>query len=119
DGEGRPQRAAVAHAAEERDLVLLEAHARAPAEAQPAPGQLGLDVLDRQGQTRGQALDDHDQGLAVRLTGGQEPKHPPIVLAPPNRSEACPRRSLATDGRMWRPVATKRWGAASRPVSAR
>ena len=42
DGDRRAERAAVADAAEERDLVLLEAHPRPTAVAEPAPGQLGL-----------------------------------------------------------------------------
>ncbi len=69
------QRAAVADAAEQRDVVLLEAHARPAPEAQPPAGQLGLDLLDRDRQARGQALDDHDQGLAVGLARGEEAQH--------------------------------------------
>ena len=66
----------MADAAEERDLVLLEAHAGPTAVAEPAPRQLVLDVL-HDGQPGGQALDDHDEGLAVGLAGGQVAEHPP------------------------------------------
>ena len=44
---GEPERAAVADAAEEGHLVLLEAHAGTPAVAEPAAGQLVADLLDR------------------------------------------------------------------------
>ena len=46
-----------------------------PPVAEAPPGQLGLDVLDGEGQPGGQALDDDEQGLAVALAGGQEAQH--------------------------------------------
>ena len=52
DGHRRAERAAVADAAEQRDLVLLEAHPRPAAVAEAAAGQLALHVLDRDRQTR-------------------------------------------------------------------
>ena len=61
---GEPERLAVAHAADEGDLVLLELHARAPPEAEAAPGQLVGDVLDGELEPGGHALDDHDEGTA-------------------------------------------------------
>ena len=64
-------------AAEQRDLVLLEAHARAAPVAEATSGQLGLHVLSGDGEPGGEALDDHDERLAVRLAGGQEAKHRP------------------------------------------
>ena len=75
DGHGRPERAAVADAADQRDLVRLEAHARAAPVAEPAPGQLFADVgrLDR--QAGGQSLDHDDEGLAMGFTRGQEAQH--------------------------------------------
>ena len=75
DGHRRPERAPVADAAEQRQLVDLEALARAAAVAEAAAGQLGLDVLDRDGQPGGQALDDHHERLPVRLAGGEEAQH--------------------------------------------
>ena len=52
-------------AAEQGQLVDLEALAWATAVAETAPGQLGLDVLDGDCQPGGQALDDHDEPLPV------------------------------------------------------
>ena len=51
--------------ASSRDLVLLEAHAGTAAVAEPAAGELARDVFDRHGQPGRQALDDHDERLAV------------------------------------------------------
>ena len=72
---GRAEGAAVADAAEDRDLVLLEAHPGAPAVAEPAAGQLVLHRLLGDGQAGRQALDDDDEGPAVRLTRREEPEH--------------------------------------------
>ncbi len=65
----------MADAADERDLVGLEAHARAAPVAEPAPGQFVGDVgrLDR--QTGRQTFDDDDERTAVRLAGGQVAQH--------------------------------------------
>ena len=65
----------MADAADEGDLVLLEAHPRAPAVAQPAAGQLALHLLDRDRQPGRQPLDRHHEGAAVRLAGGEEAEH--------------------------------------------
>ena len=81
DRHRRAERAAVADAAEEPDLVLLEAHAGTAAVAEAAAGELARDVFDRDGSPAGQALDDHDERLAVRLTGGQEAQHRSTVPA--------------------------------------
>ena len=43
--------------------------------AEAAAGQLGLDVLDGDGQAGGQALDDDHERLAVRLAGGEVAQH--------------------------------------------
>ena len=75
DGHRRAERAAVADPAEQGDLVGLEAHARAAAEAEPAPGQLVGDVRRLDGQAGRQPLDDHDQGATVGFTGGQKAQH--------------------------------------------
>ena len=98
DGHRRAERAAVADAAEERQLVLLEAHPGPAAEAEPAPGQLGLDLLDGDRQPGGQALDDDDEGPAVGLAGGQEAEHGPNL---PGAGTADPWRSGGgSDGRI-------------------
>ena len=73
----------MADAAEQRELVGLEAHAGTAAVAEAAAGQLALDLLDRDGQAGGQALDDDDEGLAVGFAGGEEAEHPGMVPARP------------------------------------
>ena len=70
----------MADAAEQRQLVDLEALPRAAAVAQPAPGQLGLDVLDRHRQPSWQPLDDDDERLPVGLAGRQEAQHAATLL---------------------------------------
>ena len=72
---GRAEGAAVADPAEELDPVLLEAHAGPAAEPETAAGQLGGDVLDGDGQARGEAFHDDDERRTVRLPRGQEAKH--------------------------------------------
>ena len=47
----------MAHAAEQLDLVGFEAHARAAPVAEPPARELGRDVVDEDGEARGQALD--------------------------------------------------------------
>ena len=75
DRDRRAERAAVAHTAEELDLVGLEAHARPAAVAEPPAGELGSDVVDEDGETRGQALDDDHEGRAVGFARGQKAQH--------------------------------------------
>jgi hypothetical protein len=65
DRDRRPEGDPVADAAEELDVVALEAHAGTAAEPEAAPRQLVADLLDGDGQARGQALDDHREGGAV------------------------------------------------------
>src|SRR5690606_13958229 len=60
---------------QQRHLVLLEAHPRPAAVAEPAAGQLGLHVVDRHREPGRQALDDHHEALAVRLAGGEVAQH--------------------------------------------
>ena len=62
-------------AAEDLDLVLLEAHPGAPAVAEPAAGQLAAIVGARQLDPGGHALQDRDERRAVRLTCGQPAQH--------------------------------------------
>jgi hypothetical protein len=65
----------VTDAAEERDLVRFEAHARAAPVAEATPRELVRYVgrLDR--EARREPLDDHHQGAPVGLTGRQETEH--------------------------------------------
>ncbi len=72
---GEPERAPVAHPTDDRDLVLLEAHARAAAVAEAPAGQLVADVVDGHRQAGRQTLDDDDEGAAVGLAGGEVPEH--------------------------------------------
>ena len=65
----------MAHPAEQLDLVGLEAHARSAPVPEPPPGELGCDVVDEDGETRGQTLDDDHQGRAVGFARGQEAQH--------------------------------------------
>jgi hypothetical protein len=76
DRDRRPERATVADTAQELHFVLLHQHAGASAEAQTPSGQLGRDVLDRDRQPGGQALDHGHERRAVRLAGRQEAQHP-------------------------------------------
>ena len=72
---GEPSVVPVADAAEELDVVALEAHAGTAAEPEAAAGELVADLLDGDGQARGQTLDHHREGGAVGLTGGQVTQH--------------------------------------------
>ena len=65
----------MAHAAEELELVVLEAHARAAPVAEPPARELGGDVVDEDRQTRRQTLDGDHQCGTVRLPRGQEAEH--------------------------------------------
>ena len=60
DRDRRPEREAVADAAEDLDVVALEAHARPAPEAETAPGQLVAELLDGDRETGREAF--HDQG---------------------------------------------------------
>ena len=65
----------MADAADQRQLVDLEPLARPAAVAEAATGELGLDVLDRDGQPGRQPLDDDHERLPVRLAGGEVAEH--------------------------------------------
>ena len=65
----------MADAADEGDLILLEALPGTPAKPEPAAGQLGLDVLDGDLQARRQALERGHQARAVGFPGGQQAQH--------------------------------------------
>ena len=80
DGDRRADRAAVADTADERQLVDLEALSWSPAEAQPAAGELSLDLLNRHRQAGWQPLDDDHEPLPVRLTRSEEAQHAATLL---------------------------------------
>ena len=65
----------MADPADDGDRVGLEPHARTPPVPETAPGELGVDGVDRDGEPGGEALDDDDEGLAVGLSGGQVAQH--------------------------------------------
>ena len=65
----------MADAAEEADLVGLEALARAAAVSEPAPGELAADLFCCDRQSGREPLDDGDEGAPVRLSGGQVAQH--------------------------------------------
>ena len=75
DRDRRAERAAVPDAAEELELVLLEAHARTAAVAEPAARELGRDVVDEDRKARGQPLDGDHEGRTVGLARRQEAQH--------------------------------------------
>ena len=75
DRDRRAEREAVADAAEDLDVVTLEAHPRPAAESQTAPGQLVAQLLDGDRKTRGEPFDHHGERGAVRLAGGQVAQH--------------------------------------------
>ena len=63
EGDGAAERAAVAHAREHLDRVLLDLHAAAAAVAALAPAQVGVDRLAIDGYAGGKALhDDAESG---------------------------------------------------------
>ena len=108
DGDRRPQRAPVADAADQRQLVGLEALPRAATEAEAAAGQFPLDVLDGDRQAGRQPFEDDDEPLAVGLSRSQEPQHRRNANARPTRrgERVRPRRrraSRATSGRSAEP----------------
>jgi hypothetical protein len=74
-GHRRAQGLARPEAGEPLDPVPLDLHPGAPAIALHSPGELSIDPLGRDGQAGRQALDDGDQGLAVRLACGGESEH--------------------------------------------
>ena len=70
DGDGRTKGAAVAHATDDAQHVTLKAHPRAAPVSQSSASQLVTDRIDVDGETRGQALDDHAERRTMTLTSG-------------------------------------------------
>ena len=75
DGDRAALGLAVADAADQRDLVLLELHPGAAAVAEPAAGQGVGEVVGRHPDMGGQPLEDRDQGGAVGLARGEPTQH--------------------------------------------
>ena len=65
----------VAHAADDRDLVLLELHPCAPAVAEAPTGQGVGDVVGGDPDMGRQTLEDRDQGRAVGLARSEPTQH--------------------------------------------
>jgi len=66
----RPDRFPRADPSQPFDPVLLDLHPGAAAVPLHAPGELPVDCLGRYRQTRGKTLDDDDEGLPMRFSGG-------------------------------------------------
>ena len=67
--DGAAQGEAVAHTPGDLGAVALDLHAPSPAVAELAAGQVGIEIVPVQAQSRGQALDDAGQAGAVGLAG--------------------------------------------------
>ena len=98
DGDRPAQRDAVPDPAGELHLVLLELHPRAAPVARPPPREGRGHVLAGDPHPRGHAVTNRGQGLPVRLTRRQPPKHAvhPTVSGAPGRRAAAARRPRAT-----------------------
>ena len=100
DGDRRAERAAVADAADEGQLVLLETLARAAPVSEASPGHLGLDLLDGDLEPGGESLDHDHQRLAVRFSGGEVTKHSAQAIRRPRSAPSKIRfPELATERR--------------------
>ena len=67
--------AAVADAAQDLELVLLDGHTGAAPEAEAPPGELGPEHLDGDRDPGGETLDDDGERRPVGLAGGEEAQH--------------------------------------------
>ena len=92
-------RLAVADAADQRDLVLLELHPGAAAVAEPAPRERVGDVVRRHLDVGGQPLEDRDQGGAVGLARGEPTQHGASVSRRFGRRRRSPGDEIAPDRR--------------------
>ena len=70
--DGRSERLAGAHAAQQLDVVLLDLHAPPAAVALLPPGELRVDVGGGQGQAGHHPLEDADERRAMGFAGGGE-----------------------------------------------
>ena len=81
DGQRRAQGATVADTADEGQFVLLETLSGPTAVAESPTGQLGLDVVDGEGQPCREALEHDHERLAVRFDRGEKTQHRSNILA--------------------------------------
>jgi hypothetical protein len=84
EGDGAPEGAPVAEAAQDFHPVRLELLAAAPPVPVASPGQLVGEGLVRDRDARREALQDRYQGLAVGLTCSEQSKHGPIIGVRPD-----------------------------------
>src|SRR5690606_31561333 len=73
--DGATHRVAVTDTTRDRQLILLELHARTAAIAELASLKVVLDVFRAHGHARRQALHDGDEFGAVRFAGSKHTKH--------------------------------------------
>ena len=90
DGNRRSEGDSMTNASKDGDLIGLKLHAGATTKAESATSQLVSNLLDSDGQTRREPLDDDDEGLAMGFTGGQITQHRTNLPAVP----ALPRASF-------------------------
>ena len=85
---------------DDRDFVLLEAHAGATPVAESATGELRLEVLDGDGEPGRQALDRHDEGTTVGFSGSQIAQHAANLPVGPTAAEPFGERHAAQTPRV-------------------
>jgi hypothetical protein len=77
---GAPRGPSVPDAGQDLRAVAFNLHPAAAAiAALPAP-ELRVECRDVEVESRRHAIDGHDQGLAVRLAGGEKSQHVPSIL---------------------------------------
>ena len=110
--DGAAEAQAVADAAGDRELVLLELHPRAAAVAELATREIGLDRGARDGDAGGQALHDGDEFGAVRFAGREHAEHWSSLPRSPARIAAstAPRHRSGTSGSP--PTKIRTWSSA-------
>jgi len=79
DGDGRADRLAVAHAAEEMRSIRLDAHATAASVALLAAPQLAIDEFVIDGHARRQPRKKSHKALPMRLAGSGKTQHDRLI----------------------------------------
>src|SRR6218665_559859 len=69
----------VSHPTRECQLILFKLHARSAAVAQFAASKISPHLIERDWDTGGKSLENRNKLGAVRLSGGEPSKHPPIL----------------------------------------
>ena len=98
EGDGGADGAAVDHAADDAELVLLELLPRPAADAEAPPGEVVTDRVTGHGHAGGQPFEDGGEARAVRLTGGQPAQHrahPPMPAQRPTAARIAARMSAS------------------------